>query len=269
MRCLLRIVGGVCVLALSACGGGGDDEEPANDAGSTPTVLDGGGTIPDPPNGEALCQSGACNYQTQDCTGDQSCLPALSPPASGDWPPACQAAGTVAAGQPCTQWNECVKGAFCAGLGQDSGGGVTAGTCLILCCGGDWSACPTGQSCIQQLYLLRPGGTDPVYAGADVCAPVGTCDVLKPDSCPDPNRTCQIVDPTGNVACAPAGAGAPGEPCSTVKPCQSGLSCVGGECRRLCKAVEGEEPSCPPGEGVCVHFARDPEGVGECTVLQQ
>ena len=38
------------------------------------------------------------------------------------------------------------------------------------------------------------------------------------------------------------------------------------ECRRLCKAVEGGgEPSCKEGEGVCVHFHRDPPGVGECT----
>jgi hypothetical protein len=27
----------------------------------------------------------------------------------------------------------------------------------------------------------------------------------------------------------------------------------------------GGEPACKEGEGICVHFNRDPPGVGECT----
>ena len=245
-------------LALG-CGGSEDDPATPDGGGGGGTVLDGGGTIPDPPDGETLCAPGACNYQTQDCPSGQSCLPSATPPASGDWPPECQAAGTRAAGESCTAWNECVAGHFCAGVTQ-----TASGTCRKLCCGGDWSACGAGESCYQQLYLLRPGGSEPAYANADLCAPVNDCDVFEASSCPS-GKACQIVDPTGNVACLTPGTAGLGDACSPSNPCEPGFSCVAEACRRLCRAVEGGEPSCPPGEGICVHFARDPAGVGECT----
>ena len=108
------------------------------------------------------------------------------------------------------------------------------------------------------------GGT--IQTGAMLCAPINTCDALTPASCGKPGTACEIVDPTGATACVTEGAGGAGEPC----PCKGGFTCIAGgsgsTCRRLCKAVEGGgEPYCQAGEGVCVHFNRDPPGVGECT----
>jgi len=270
----LALVGFVASLAtLGACGGGSEDKAATGGAGggagNPNVILDGGGSIPDAPPGATLCQKGECNYQTQDCAGGSTCLPTDTPPPSGDWPPKCMAAGTKKPGEACSAWNDCEKGAFCVGIGGAADGGVTPGTCRQLCCGGDWSACAAGSSCIQQVMLVRPGGGEPAYANADVCAPVGGCDVLDPKSCADkPGKSCQIVDPTGNVACMPAGTAGPGDACSPKKPCKAGFACVDDECRRLCKAVAGgAEPYCPEPEGTCVHYNRDPAGVGECTLL--
>jgi hypothetical protein len=229
-----------------------------NDAG---VILDGGGTIPDPPDGAAACQSGECNYQTQDCASGMSCIPTATPPATGAWPPSCVTAGTKAAGQSCAAWAECAAGHFCVGIGASS-----PGICRKLCCGGDWSACPEGESCYRPLELARPGSGEVVSANAYVCAPA-TCDPLTPSSCATAGETCQIVDPVGHSACLPEGSAKIGESCATAT-CEGGSICAASKCRRLCKAVEGGgEPSCPAGEGVCVHFARDPAGVGECTEL--
>jgi hypothetical protein len=170
--------------------------------------------------------------------------------------PGCTLAGSRQLDQTCTEWGDCARGLFCA-----------EGRCRKACCGGDWSACPTGQSCIRQLSIRLPGTNQDVDAGMDLCFPVGTCDVLDPSSCADAaGRSCQMVDPLGNVACAPLGQVALGQPCSSKEPCAPGMSCVDQRCRRLCRAVEGGgEPACPPSEGICVHYWRDPPGVGECT----
>jgi hypothetical protein len=107
---------------------------------------------------------------------------------------------------------------------------------------------------------VTPGNVVP--SQAYLCEPVNQCDALVPSSCTEPKTTCQIADGTGATACLPEGTGAAADPC----PCKGGFSCVGDKCRRLCKAVAGGgEPSCSLEEGVCVHFNRDPSGVGECT----
>lgn len=255
----------------AACSGKSSDGGSGGNSGTGGTVFDGGGKIPDPPDGEAACQSGACNYQAQDCPNGQTCMPSPTPPASGDWPPACQTAGSAQRGATCSAWNECALGLFCAGVGVLPGGGVKPGTCRKLCCGGDWSACDSGESCYQQLYLLRPGAAatdDPVYAGADLCGPVGGCDLFDAASCTEAGRTCQLVDPLGNVACLPEGTAGIGEACTTVTRCKSGSICTGGRCRRLCRAIEGGTPACPADEGVCVHYAIHPDGVGSCVEIQ-
>lgn len=242
---------------------GSDDETPAQDGGGGSggtVILDGGGTIPEPPVGANFCAAGVCNYQDQDCASGQSCLPSDAPPATGEWPPECFGAGTKSAGEACSQWSECAAGHFCAGIGASS-----PGVCRKLCCGGDWSACPSGQSCYQQLFLVRPGGGEAQYAKADLCAPVNDCDVFDSSAC-ESGKSCQIVDPTGNVACITSGTGDVGDSCDSASRCKAGFSCVGSTCRRLCRAVAGGgEPSCPPAEGICVHFVGDPEGVGQCT----
>src|SRR5687767_9026009 len=67
---------------------------PTNDAGCAQgyeVVLDGGGEVPDPPNGAAACPKGACNYQTgAGCPEDTpSCLPVVT---AGGVEPSCEQA---------------------------------------------------------------------------------------------------------------------------------------------------------------------------------
>jgi hypothetical protein len=213
-------------------------------------ILDGGGDVPSSPNGEQLCPQGACNYQTASgcAPATPSCVPL--PDGKGSVAPACESTGTVPFGGTCTQWTDCQAGAVCAD-----------GKCSKLCCGKDWTGCPDGQHCLSAFNVQVAPGKD-VASQAYLCTPVNKCDALVPSSCTQAGKTCQLADPTGATACLPEGTGLPGEPC----PCKGGYACVGDGCRRLCKAVAGGgEPSCPAVEGRCVHFNRDPEGVGECT----
>jgi hypothetical protein len=226
----------------------------AGAAGDSGLVLDAGGEIPAPPNGEGLCPPGVCNFQSQEgCPFPQACWPYVDD--AGTVFAACADAGTRTSGQACSEWADCARGYACV-----------EEACRRFCCGGDWSACDTDEGCIRQLSLLV--GDAAINSGVELCYPVDTCDVLDLSACAfEPGMTCQIVDPRGKTACLPAGSAQLGEPCSTVRVCGAGLSCVGGTCRRLCRAVVGGEPSCPADEGICVHFSRDPEGVGECTVV--
>jgi hypothetical protein len=229
----------------------GGTEDASIDPSREP-ILDGGGDVPASPNGEDLCPTGICNYQTGKGCGEggaSSCVPL---PSSAGVAPACEAAGSAAIGSPCMQWTDCVSGAVCA-----------QGKCAKLCCGKDWNGCPEGQHCLSPFKVQVPAG-DVVSSEAYLCVPVNQCDALVPSSCSEAKTTCQIADGTGATACLPDGTGEVGAPC----PCKGGYSCVGDKCRRLCKAVAGGgEPSCPIDEGRCVHFNRDPAGVGECTPL--
>jgi hypothetical protein len=240
------------VLAVG-CGTTGEVGEPSSGQECAEVETDGGGGIPDPPDGAALCPEGACNYQSQGgCPADQACRPTYTADQS-DVEPGCQPVGTGTTGDACSEWTDCARGYLCA-----------VGQCRKICCGGDWSACDAGESCIRQLQVQVDG--EAVDSGAHLCFPVGTCDVLDPDACEDePGRDCKLVDPTGAEACAPKSPEKLGEPCSGPSVCERGLTCVGGECRRLCRAEACGEPACPPEEGKCVHFDRDPPGVGECT----
>lgn len=242
---------GAASAVASGCGGGGTETTPL-DAGSDATVviLNGGGEVATSPNGVPACP-GACNYQTNEgCAAAQTCFPNVS---TGTVTPACTAAGSGGDGASCTQTSECASGYMCA-LGE--------GVCRKLCCGGDWSACPDpDQRCLQKLSIKEPNGAT-VPTGAMVCVPVNDCDPLAPHTCKDPNQACQIIDGTGAVKCLNEGQGEQGESC----PCAGGYLCVANACRRLCKAVEGGgDPYCQAGEGICVHYNRDPPGVGECT----
>lgn len=212
-------------------------------------VLDGGGGVPDAPNGPALCPSGACNYQTNaGCGAGQSCVP-LPNAAATATEPSCLDVAPIDAGA-CARWSDCPSGTVC----------LADGSCRKLCCGGDWTGCPAGQHCLEKL-LVSDGDGGALATGVATCAPVGGCDPLVPTSCSTPGTTCQIVDVTGAVACFPEGTGGLGGAC----PCKGGFTCTGEICRRLCRAVAGGgEPSCPPAEGRCVHYDRDPDGVGEC-----
>lgn len=216
----------------------------------------GGGDIDAPPDGASLCPAGPCNYQTQTgCDSGQTCRPQFTA-ASPDVTPGCEAAGTRTRGEVCTTSTECAAGHLCA-----------EGVCRKMCCGLDWSACDEGESCFRQLQV-RAGGVAK-YSGVDLCYPVGTCDVLNPTACDEtPGQDCKLVDPRGSQACISKRPGKLGEECGGANLCERGLQCVGTlvkVCVRLCRALECGEPSCPPAEGTCVHFDRDPAGVGECT----
>lgn len=250
---------GAAVLAVG-CGPSTGDTSSSGGIDAGPdvvvVVLDGGGAPATPPDGASLCpQGGACNYQTgAGCPADHpACIPVAD--GNGGVAPACALTGPGANGAACAVAGDCAAGLLCAEK-----------TCHKLCCGGDWTGCPSAnEHCIQSLvYGDGNGGT--IATKAMLCYPVNTCDALAPSSCAQLGTTCQLADPTGATACLPEGQGGSGDAC----PCKGGFACIvgekGGECRRLCKAVEGGgDPYCQSGEGICTHFTRDPSGVGECT----
>ena len=251
-------------LLAVACGAAETTESP--DPGGCPrVVLDGGGTIPSPPDGASLCPEGTCNYQSQEgCAADASCYPAADMGAT-EATPVCRRIGTGESGTACNEWTDCARGYGCV-----------EAQCRRLCCGADWSdsACPSGEGCYRELqYTIDEGdpNTDEddvnISSGAYVCFATG-CDVFTSDQCPS-TRDCKIIDPKGTTACVRASPGNVGERCTPPLVCGRGLSCVGppGEerCRRLCRAEMCGKPACGAGEGTCVHFNRDPPGVGECT----
>jgi hypothetical protein len=256
----------LALAAATGCGTGDTDPPDASmDGGSTPRdpILDGGGEIPPPPNGANLCPTGVCNYQTQSgCSPDGGPVSCVPLPAGSGVAPACERAGSRTAGATCSQWTDCAPGMICAD-----------NKCRKLCCGRDWTGCGTSaEHCLRPLEILVNNA--PVTTNAFLCYPVNVCDALVPASCgsvdaADRGTTCQIANPTGATACLPEGVGGVGSTCPISGPgCKGGFTCVEGGCRRLCRAVAGGgEPSCPVEEGICVHFNRDPPGVGECTPI--
>jgi hypothetical protein len=250
----------VCFAApLLGCEGATSPPDPTGSGGSggqSDPVLDGGGTIPPPPDGAAACPAGVCNYQTgTGCPTDAGAVSCVPLPMGTSVAPACEKAGQTANGAACSQWTDCVSGSICAG-----------NRCRKLCCGRDWTGCGTSsEHCLRPLSIQLANNTV-VATDAYLCYPVNQCDALQPASCAsiEANTTCQIADPTGATACLPEGTGGVASPC----PCKGGFACVEGGCRRLCRAAAGGgEPSCPAEEGRCVHFNRDPGGVGECTPI--
>jgi hypothetical protein len=245
---------GLFVGLSSACGSG---ESTTNDPGGptcTQLVTDDSLALEAPPDGAAACGAGDCNYQTQaGCPDDQACRPQFNA-TDPEVHAGCEAAGTAQSGEACTAPSDCGRGLYCA-----------LGTCHKMCCGADWSACDAGESCIRSVDVHAGGQV--LAAELDLCFPVGTCDPLDPNSCAkEPGRECKIVDPTGAVACAPLSDADLGDACAPPTVCKQGLSCVGGYCTHLCRFEECGEPACGTDEGSCVHFQRDPDGVGECTL---
>ena len=227
--------------------------------------------VPDPPDGVALCPKGTCNFQSQEgCSATQSCTPHYNA-TSGKVEPTCSANGTLAKGAKCTGTTEtCGRGMVCAN-----------GVCAKVCCGLDYTACDPGESCFQHStqFMTASGSKIDYNEGLGTCAPVGNCDLLDPDSCASDaaHPVCRIVDATGAVACVQGGDRKLGEACDGEHQCGTGQHCAGyikadgsaslqTTCVRLCRyGTCNAKPGCPEDEGPCVHFARDPEGVGECT----
>lgn len=242
------------VVASQSCGTSTSVNEPYSDAGATPPViLDGGVPIEDPPDGEGACPAGECNYQSgSGCGTGFACRPQFTA-TSPEVHPGCEPAGSGAVGSACKAQVDCAPGQYCA-----------EGQCRKQCCAGDWSACDPGESCIRQVNVHA--GDSVVSSGLSLCYPVNDCDPLQAGPCKgDPKRECKIVDPTGAVACEPVTSAQENDECSPAAACAAGLSCVLNQCRKLCRAVFGGVPACSAAEGTCIHFNRDPPGVGECT----
>jgi hypothetical protein len=256
---MLRRAGRALVLtaaafALQSCGTSHAGHEPDSDAGvSPPVIVDGGVPIEDPPEGGLACPTGECNYQLgTGCEAGFACRPQFTA-ASAEVHPGCEPAGRGVTGSTCSAQADCAAGHYCA-----------AGRCRKQCCDGDWSACDPGESCIRQLSVHA--GDAVVESGLSLCFPVNDCDPLQLGPCNgDATRECKIVDPTGAVACEPVSSAQEGDDCAPSTACQAGLSCVLDKCRKLCRAVLGGIPACSTAEGTCIHFNRDPPGVGECT----
>ncbi|HEX7671558.1 MAG TPA: hypothetical protein VF395_18320, partial [Polyangiaceae bacterium] len=196
-----------------------------------------GELLPFPPDGASLCAPGAakggCNYQTQTgCKAGETCAPHLDK-ATGTVSPTCRLAGERANREHCD--SSSAKAADQCGVGLQ----CADGTCHRFCCGGDWSACDPGESCIREAEVSLDGGLEP--AGTDLCYPVGTCNVLDPEACKSEGRNCRIADPIGHVACMPASDLGLDATCDEALQCGPGLHCVKssekaatGVCRRLC-----------------------------------
>jgi hypothetical protein len=221
----------------------------------------GGGTLPTPPDGASLCADGVCNYQTQaGCAANETCSLEIDQ-AKGTVAPGCRPAGSLAKGSPCdakatTTAGRCAPGLYCSTTG-----------CRKFCCGGDWSACDPGESCIRQLVVEL--GDASIPAEADLCLPVNDCDPLDPKACASEGRVCRIADPIGNVACMPPSNLGVGDPCDEAHQCGATLHCskesetAPGHCHHLCSFGACVNNTCGD-EGTCVHFNRNPDGIGEC-----
>lgn len=258
------------LVVAGAQGCGSADSTNTSVKKSCPKVVsDGGGgiTMPNAGSQAVECDTSLCNYQSQaGCSADQTCTPVLAEyPAMGSEPareaiePFCAPAGENPRGAACSTLTPCMPGDACV-----------LGYCRKLCCAGDWTVCDAGESCFRS-FAYQIGNT-PTATGAWVCYPTGECSVLDPHpaAC-KAGEDCKLVDSQGSEACVPKSPGALGETCGagSGRLCGAGLTCVGQPgaetCRRLCRAEECGEPACPVEEGTCVHFDRDPAGVGECT----
>ncbi|MFC1642326.1 hypothetical protein ACFL5O_06515 [Myxococcota bacterium] len=241
-------------LGIDIDGDGVADSSVGLDGAVTPeplpwVILDAGDAAPTAPDGASLCPPGDCNFQTQaGCDEGHACAAVL---ADNKALSSCELPGQASEGEPCQDQPECAKGLACAG-----------GRCRRLCCGNDWSVCPTGQSCFRSLILQRDDTE--VSTGAGVCYPVGECNILDPDACGE-GRSCRIVSSRGDVACSQSGTTGTGEACNSPNDCQAQHVCAGGQCYELCLAQEAAEtPPCSGDNQVCVHYQSHPAGVGQC-----
>ena len=243
-------------IGLVSCGTTTSSTDPS-DAGPTPycaqVIVDLHDSPAESPDGVAACPAGDCNYQAgTGCEEGFACRPQFTAE-SKEVSPGCEPAGTGVTGSACAGSAECASGYFCA-----------EGSCHKQCCGGDWSACDPGESCIRQVDVRAGGQVED--SGLALCYPVNDCDPLATGPCNgSKTRECKIVDPTGAVACEPLSTAQVGDSCKGGTVCAAGLNCVLDACRQLCRAEMCGEPGCPEGAGACVHLTRDPEGVGECT----
>src|SRR4051812_18990260 len=98
---LAGLGGWLFAAAGAGCGNpGGETNPPDAGADGPDVILDGGGPVPEPPDGSAACPQGACNYQTNaGCMANQTCVPL--PDGNGKAPPGCIGAGAGQSGTAC------------------------------------------------------------------------------------------------------------------------------------------------------------------------
>lgn len=169
--------------------------------------------------------------------------------------PRCAAStGTLEAGTPCEDADQCAPGYGCF---QRRTGGV----CGRICCTDDPESCTVGQVCRGTGILV-----DGVATGYGECQEPRTCDVLAaPVEACQPGEGCYIID-AEETACLAAGTGETADGCDAPNDCAPGFSCVGafdGTCARICRL--GRPEDCQDGEGTCVAYAQSPDGTGLCT----
>ena len=258
----------------AACGSA-DSTTTSTPAPSVCLVYSGAGAQMTPDGGTTTkaCPAGPCNYQTQaGCKATETCFPHYDA-TSNKVVPTCGAIGTQTTGEACNSADQlCARGFICVD-----------GACAKACCGGDDSACETGERCIRQAtaFLTSSGQKISYDEGLGTCAPINDCNVLDSVSTckSDAKRpVCRVIDASGTVACRPTGDRDLGQACDSANQCGPGQMCAGyasGEastnvatkCVRLCKWGDcRSKPACPEAEGPCIHFDRDPDGVGECTL---
>jgi len=169
---------------------------------------------------------------------------------TGDAPSCAPLGGSLTAGMPCEEPNQCAAGLACF---RKRAGGVCAPIC-----------CEAADTCAEE---TRCGGTGILVDGTPTefreCLAPRPCDVLDATTC-EMGEACYIVSSTGDTDCRRTGEASVGEACADQSECAAGLFCGGlfeGECVRICELGM----PCPGDEGTCRAYAQSPEGTGLCT----
>ncbi len=245
------------LLVVSACGD--DDSEPIDFGTPRDAIMvvdgpleDSGASDANPPMVDMsgpICP-GICRPDEVTGCSDSSATCVLE----GAEPRCAATTGTLEAGTPCEDADQCAAGYACF---QRRTGGV----CGRICCPGDPTTCTVGQVC-RGTGILVAG----VATGYGECQEPRMCDVLAtPVEACQPGEGCYIIS-AEETGCLAAGMGETGAACEAPNDCAPGFACVGafdGTCARICRL--GRAGDCMDGEGSCVAYAQSPDGTGLCT----
>ena len=97
-------------VALQSCGSTSSVSGPDSSAGAPNVIVHGNDPPADPPDGEAACPPGACNYQSgAGCDAGFGCRPQFTA-SSTDVSPGCETAGSGVTGSACQAQADCAAG---------------------------------------------------------------------------------------------------------------------------------------------------------------
>jgi hypothetical protein len=148
--------------------------------------------------------------------------------------PACLPVGPGIEGSLCRHSTDCAPGNECVG----------AGVCRHYCCSGN-HACgadlPDAEAGAMQWQFCDIQPALETQLLVPVCVPLRPCRLLNDvgDTSGDagtcaPSETCAVAwTENGATSCVPVGDAHVGENCET-RHCAAGLTCLGGQCRKLC-----------------------------------